>query len=242
MCCTIHPWADFTLNILSPHPNPNNFPPLLSELITTSLLCTYVGLQSVGLGIVWGEVCVGVCVCVWVRESESVCVCAGRLSKQYLWEVWLSAFLWKQTILKSHQFPTKSISISLHMCCGSALCLPSQPGSRWKEPSLFGKCLFFHKQRRIRGWTNLCAWNLPLGCSLAQVCSQSIGQRSPLAEPDTGAGGEHHLQEAFSGFLPMGRRWDPLQTQNTNKWEPSHCRSEQVLATVIDLQQVFKMC
>ena len=75
MCCTIHPWADFTLNILSPYPNPNNFPPLLSELITTSLLCTYVGLQSVGLGIVWGEVCVCVCVCVWVRESESVCVC-----------------------------------------------------------------------------------------------------------------------------------------------------------------------
>ena len=151
--CSIYPWAYLIPNSLSPYPHPNNFHPLLSQLITTSLFSISVGLQNVVLRIVWRGKCVCVCVCVFVcmcererggRES------AGRLSKQYLWEVWLSAFLWKQTILKSHQFPTKNISISLHTCRGSALCFPFQPGARWKEPSLFGRCLSFHKQKNKR--------------------------------------------------------------------------------------------
>ena len=155
MCCTIYPWAYLIPNSLSPHPHPDNFPPLLSQLINTSLFSISVGLQNVVLRIVWRGKCVCVCVCMCVcvcerdsegRERES----AGRLSKQYLWEVWLSAFLWKQTILKSHQFPTKNISISLHTCRGSALCLPSQPGPRWKEPALFGRCLSSHKQKNKR--------------------------------------------------------------------------------------------
>lgn len=85
--------------------------------------------------------------------------------------------------------------------------LPSQPGPRWKEPepSLFGKCLSSHKQKRTRGWNQSMHLKAPwmqlgLWSALGPLAKESS------AQPDT-APGRTPPPGSLSGFLLMGRRW-----------------------------------
>lgn len=177
--------------------------------------------------------------CSSCRQSGGRCVCmcvwAGRLSKQYLWEVCLSTLLWKQTTPQSQWLMTINIYISHYMCCGSVPCVFSARTQVEGEALIWEMSYLSQREKNKRlSQTMHLLPKLPLESGLAGVCSPSIGQRHSRAKPNNEAWSAHHLQEGWAGHLSgSGNPYQGSAQQSVNN--NSGPQQGLITAKIVDL-------